>query len=182
MEAVSTEVDSDAASDTTVAIPTIMAAIPTTTPGTRIAAVRITDAIEQQGAPRQWRPVAAARARRQRIISQKRHGSNRTIWMGRQATEIVMRTSTTHQIGGAPISTPIARIEAASNWHAVTGSDWTESWREHALRNLVRRAEDVDADAIVALEFEVDGNVNMVETGVSLSRIRAKGIAVKLFV
>ena len=59
------------ASDTTVAIPPIMA-------GTRIAAVRITDAIEQQGAPLQRRPVAATRARGQRIISQKRHGPNRT--------------------------------------------------------------------------------------------------------
>jgi uncharacterized protein YbjQ (UPF0145 family) len=92
-----------------------------------------------------------------------------------------MRTSTTHQIDGGPISTPIARIEAASNWHAAAANEWTESWREHALRNLILRAEDVDADAIVDVEFEVDGDVSMLETGVSLARIRAKGVAVKLF-
>jgi uncharacterized protein YbjQ (UPF0145 family) len=95
--------------------------------------------------------------------------------------EHVMRTSTTNEIDGGKISTPIGRIEAASAWHAANSNDWTESWRELALRNLIRRAEDVDADAIVGLEFEVDGDVNMAETGVALARIRAKGIAVKLF-
>jgi uncharacterized protein YbjQ (UPF0145 family) len=49
------------------------------------------------------------------------------------------------------------------------------------LKNLIRRAEDVDADAIVDLEFEVDGDVRMAETGVSLARIRARGTAVRLF-
>ncbi|MGO9024159.1 MAG: heavy metal-binding domain-containing protein [Beijerinckiaceae bacterium] len=92
-----------------------------------------------------------------------------------------MRTSSTHQIDGGRIGSPIARIEAASNWHAGTTLESTESWREHALRNLILRAEDVDADAIIDVEFQVDGDVRMVETGVSLARVRAKGIAVKLF-
>lgn len=92
-----------------------------------------------------------------------------------------MRTSTTHEIDGGRIGSPIARIEAASNWHAGTDRETTEVWREHALRNLIARAEDVDADAIVDIEFEIDGNVQMIETGVSLARVRVKGTAVKLF-
>jgi hypothetical protein len=68
--------------------------------------------------------------------------------------EDAMHTSATHQIDGGRTSTPIARIEAASNWHAATGNEWTHSRREHALRNLILRTE--DADAVVGLEFEVD--------------------------
>jgi uncharacterized protein YbjQ (UPF0145 family) len=92
-----------------------------------------------------------------------------------------MRTSTTHQIDGGRISATIARIEAASNWVPAIGGEWTESRREHALRNLILRAEDVDADAIVDVEFEIDGDIHRSETGVSLARVRAKGTAVKLF-
>jgi uncharacterized protein YbjQ (UPF0145 family) len=92
-----------------------------------------------------------------------------------------MRTSTTQEIDGGQILSSIGRIEAASIWHAASSHDRSESWRENALQNLIRRAEDVDADAIVGLEFEVDGDLSMVETGVALARIRAKGIAVKLF-
>jgi uncharacterized protein YbjQ (UPF0145 family) len=91
-----------------------------------------------------------------------------------------MRISTTHQIDGGRISATIAHIEAVSNWHAATGGEWTLSWREHALRDLIRRAEDVDADAIIDVEFEVDGGEYMGETGASLARVRAKGTAVKL--
>jgi hypothetical protein len=91
-----------------------------------------------------------------------------------------MRTSTTDEIDGGPVSALIGRIEAASTWHAVDDNGWAESRREHALRNLIRCAEDIDADAIVSLEFEVDGDISMPETGVTLARIRAKGIAIKL--
>jgi len=91
-----------------------------------------------------------------------------------------MRTSTTTDIEGGQISTPIGRIEAVSTWHAAAVNEASETSREHALRNLIRRAEDVDADAIVGLEFEIDGGVSMAETGVALARVRAKGIAVRL--
>ena len=90
-----------------------------------------------------------------------------------------MRTSTTSEIEGQ-VGAPIGRIEAVSTWHPATSDMRAESWREHALRNLIRRAEDVDADAIIGLEFEVDDNVRMTESGVALARIRAKGIAVRL--
>src|ERR1700744_2694516 len=116
-------------------------------------------------------------------MTRKQHGS---ILRGQADLRVyakghVMRTSTTNQIDGGRSGSPIGRIEAASTWHAASSNDWTDSWREHALRNLIRRAEDIDADAIVGLEFEVDGDVSMAETGVALARIRAKGIAVKLF-
>jgi uncharacterized protein YbjQ (UPF0145 family) len=92
-----------------------------------------------------------------------------------------MRTSTTSQIEGGEISAPIGRIEAVSTWHAANANERRDTWCEHALQNLIRRAEDVDADAIVGIEFEIDGDVRMTETGVELARIRAKGIAVRLF-
>jgi uncharacterized protein YbjQ (UPF0145 family) len=91
-----------------------------------------------------------------------------------------MRTSTTSEIEGGRISTPIGRIEAVSTWHAVTIRELDAALREHALRNLIRRAEDVDADAIVGLEFEIDGGVAVSETGVALARVRATGIAVRI--
>jgi hypothetical protein len=92
-----------------------------------------------------------------------------------------MRTSTTHEIDGGRISARIAHIEAVSSWHAATDGEWRLSLREHALRDLIRRAEDVDADAIIDVAFEIDGDVQMGETGASLARVRAKGTAVKLF-
>ena len=91
-----------------------------------------------------------------------------------------MRTSITSEIEGERISTPIGRIEAVSTWHAATIKELSDALREHALRNLIRRAEDVDADAIVGLEFEIDGGVAVSETGVALTRVRASGIAVRM--
>jgi Putative heavy-metal-binding len=95
--------------------------------------------------------------------------------------EMEVQTSTNNEIDGGQIGAAIGRIEAASTWHAANSNDRAESWREHALRNLIRRAEDIDADAIIGLAFEVEGDVSMPETGVALARIRAKGIAVKVF-
>ena len=45
---------------------------------------------------------------------------------------------------------------------------------------LIRRAEDIDADAIIGLDYETDGIVPVEETGVQLKRILATGVAVKL--
>jgi hypothetical protein len=95
--------------------------------------------------------------------------------------EMEVQTSTSNVIDGGQIGAAIGCIEAASTWHAANSIDRAESWREHALRNLVRRAEDIDADAIIGLEFEVEDDVSMPETGVALARILAKGIAVKVF-
>lgn len=91
-----------------------------------------------------------------------------------------MRISATTEIEGGKISTEIGRIEAASTWHAALNSRVEAQWREHALRALIQRAEDIDADAIVGVEYAVDAGLPMEEVGVSLQRVRVKGIAVTL--
>jgi uncharacterized protein YbjQ (UPF0145 family) len=51
--------------------------------------------------------------------------------------------------------------------------------RQDALKALIRRAEDIDADAIVGVEYDVDAGATA-EHGVALQRIRVRGIAVTL--
>ena len=92
----------------------------------------------------------------------------------------MMRISATTEIEGGKIVTKIGRIEAASTWHAAVNSALEAQWREHALRALIQRAEDIDADAIVGVEYEVDAGEPMDEIGTSLQRVRVKGIAVTL--
>lgn len=89
-----------------------------------------------------------------------------------------MRISATSEIEGGRIRNEIGKIEAVSAWHAVPSESLTKL-REIALKALIRRAEDVDADAIVGLEYDVDAGRAM-EVGVPLQRIRARGIAVTL--
>jgi uncharacterized protein YbjQ (UPF0145 family) len=48
------------------------------------------------------------------------------------------------------------------------------------LRELIRMAEDIDADAIIGVDYQNGGAVRIDETGVKLKRIVATGIAVKL--
>jgi hypothetical protein len=91
----------------------------------------------------------------------------------------VMRISSTDVIDGGRVLYSIGKIRAASAWHAVTDS-LTGNWRELALRELILRAEDVDADAIIGVDYEIDGGVPAGETGVALKRVLATGIAVKL--
>jgi uncharacterized protein YbjQ (UPF0145 family) len=45
---------------------------------------------------------------------------------------------------------------------------------------LDRRAEDIDADAIIGFDYETDGIVSVEGTGIQLKRILATGVAVKL--
>ena len=70
--------------------------------------------------------------------------------------------------------------EAASAWHAANGAPPQDNWHELVLSELIRKAEDIDADAIIGLDYETDGIVPVEETGVQLKRILATGIAVKL--
>ena len=62
----------------------------------------------------------------------------------------------------------------------ANGAPPQDNWRELVLSELIRRAEDIDADAIIALDYETDGIVPVEETGVQLKRILATGVAVKL--
>jgi uncharacterized protein YbjQ (UPF0145 family) len=103
-----------------------------------------------------------------------------------------MRISRTDSIDGGRVLYPIGKIKAASAWHAAQiGSDDGDAhqadahqgdWREMALRELIQRAEDVDADAIIGVNYELDRVVPAEQTGVSLRRVLATGIAVKLAV
>ncbi len=92
-----------------------------------------------------------------------------------------MRISATNSIEGGRILYPIGKIKAASAWHAALLDKHQGNWRELALRELIRRAEDIDADAIIDVNFETDG-VIPVEGFVNLSRVLATGTAVKLAV
>jgi uncharacterized protein YbjQ (UPF0145 family) len=92
-----------------------------------------------------------------------------------------MRISATDDIEGSRILYPIGKIEAASAWHA-TGTEYPGNWRQKMLDELVRRAEDVDADAIIAVDYAIDSVDPHDESGVELQRILATGIAVKLSV
>jgi Putative heavy-metal-binding len=91
-----------------------------------------------------------------------------------------MRISSTNAIEGGRVLYTIGRIEAASAWHPAHGSPLQENWRELVLRELMRKAEDIDADAIIRVDYQNDGVIRIDETGVNLKRVVATGIAVKL--
>lgn len=72
----------------------------------------------------------------------------------------------------------IGRIKACAIWRAA-GATAGEDDRLVALQALIREAEDYDADAIIGLDFEIDG-VSCVDIGgAPLQRVAATGIAVK---
>jgi hypothetical protein len=92
----------------------------------------------------------------------------------------VMRISSTGAIEGGRVLYTIGRIEAASTWHPAHGSPVQENWRELVLRELIRKAEDIDADALIRVDYQNDGVIRIDETGVKLKRVVATGIAVRL--
>ena len=85
-----------------------------------------------------------------------------------------MRISSTNAIEGGRVLYTIGRIEAASTWHPAHGSPLQENWRELVLRELIRKAEDIDADAIIRVDYQNDGVIRIDETGVNLKRVVAK--------
>ncbi len=92
-----------------------------------------------------------------------------------------MRISHTGEIEGSRILYAIGRVTAASAWHAsgtepVQGGDW----RLVALQRLMVQAADCDADAIIEVDYEVDGVKVTDLADVPVERVCAKGIAVKL--
>ena len=91
-----------------------------------------------------------------------------------------MLISSTGAIEGGHVLYTIGKIEAASSWHPEGGVPLQANWRELVLRDLVRKAEDIDADAIIGLDYQNDTPLRSEETGVSLKRIVATGLAVKL--
>ncbi|HXN88607.1 MAG TPA: hypothetical protein VN890_04545 [Methylocella sp.] len=91
-----------------------------------------------------------------------------------------MRISFTGTLEGGRVLYNIGKIEAASPWHPENSDPLQPNWRELILRELIRMAEDIDADAIIGVDYQNGGAVRIDETGVKLKRVIATGIAVKL--
>ena len=91
-----------------------------------------------------------------------------------------MRISFTGTLEGCRVLYNIGKIEAASAWHPANSEPLQPNWRELILRELIRKAEDIDADAIIGIDYQNGGAVRIDETGVKLKRVVATGTAVKL--
>ena len=83
-------------------------------------------------------------------------------------------------IEGSRVLYSIGKIRAATGWHAVGHTPVSDNWRERVLQDLIRRAEDVDADAIIGVDYRIEPVEGRDETGIDLERICATGIAVRL--
>jgi hypothetical protein len=91
-----------------------------------------------------------------------------------------VRISFTGTLEGCRILYNIGKIEAASAWHPANSEPLQPNWRELILCELIRKAEDVDADAIIGVGYRNDTSIKIEETGVNLKRVVATGTAVKL--
>ncbi len=91
-----------------------------------------------------------------------------------------MLVSEKDAIEGARILYPIGRIKAATSCHAIGYAHVAGNWRERVLADLIRRAEDVDADAVVGVNYKVEPVEGRDEHGLGLERVCATGIAVRL--
>lgn len=83
-------------------------------------------------------------------------------------------------IEGARVLYSIGKIKAAAAWRAVGTTPVSTNWRERVLQDLIRRAEDIDADAIIGVDYAVEPVEMRSEGGVPLERVYATGIAVRL--
>ncbi len=91
-----------------------------------------------------------------------------------------MLVSERDAIEGVRVLYPLGKIKAASAWHAAGYSPVSNNWRERVLLDLIRRAEDIDADAIIEVGYEIEPVEGRDERGIELERVCATGIAVKL--
>ena len=91
-----------------------------------------------------------------------------------------MRISFTDEITDGRILYPIGRVRAGRSWHAegVNGNDGDR--KDAALQALIREAQEHDADAIIGVDYEIDGAHLTDLTSIGLQRVTATGIAVKL--
>ena len=72
----------------------------------------------------------------------------------------------------------IGRIKASSGWRAVNASI-SEADRRAAVDALIREAQEYEADAIIGLDFDVDGVKSADIDGTPLQRVAVTGIAVR---
>src|SRR5579872_1980126 len=95
-----------------------------------------------------------------------------------RASISVMQISESQQLDDGRQTFAIGRIRAAGAWRAANAAGG-EADRQAALRKLVREAEECGADAIVGLEFKMDGVMGADIDGVALRRVVATGLAVR---
>jgi uncharacterized protein YbjQ (UPF0145 family) len=88
-----------------------------------------------------------------------------------------MQVSTSNKLDGRSHSS-IGRIKASSRWSGSNGQS-LEAGRRDAVAALISEAEAYDADAIIALDFEMDAVKGADIDGTHLRRVLATGIAVK---
>lgn len=90
-----------------------------------------------------------------------------------------MQVSQTQELEGGRQTHAIGRIKAVGAWRAANATGG-EAEKRAALRALIREAEDCGADAIVGVEYHLDGVVGADIDGVALKRVVATGVAVRL--
>jgi uncharacterized protein YbjQ (UPF0145 family) len=88
-----------------------------------------------------------------------------------------MQVSHTNRLEGGRDHYSIGRIKACAGWRAA--DTFTERDHLAAVQALIREAQEYDADAIISLDFEVDGVKSADIGGAPLQRVAATGIAVK---
>ncbi len=88
-----------------------------------------------------------------------------------------MLVSSELQVANSRIIREIGRITAASGWQGAGGG---ADQREHALKRLIEAAKEFDADAIIGINYAVDGARSVDLAEVPLQRVQVSGIAVKL--
>ena len=90
-----------------------------------------------------------------------------------------MQVSASHEIQGSRVVREIGRISAATGWCGTVDAS-ADELRASALRRLIAQAKDYDADAIVDLDYSIDGVQACDLSAVSLKRVAVSGVAVKL--
>lgn len=91
-----------------------------------------------------------------------------------------MIVSSEPRLEGGRAVREIGKISAASSWAGKSDCAAGEKARETALARLIAAAKDIEADAIIGLNYEIDGVVAHDLAAMPLERVQASGIAVKL--
>jgi uncharacterized protein YbjQ (UPF0145 family) len=92
-----------------------------------------------------------------------------------------MRISSTETIEGGRVLYSIGTIRASSAWHAKGSLPHQSDWQESVKADLIRKAEDLYADAIIDVNYQVD-HIVCIDGGFGIKRQRilATATAVKL--
>jgi hypothetical protein len=89
-----------------------------------------------------------------------------------------MQVGHTNELEGGRRHYSIGRIRASCSWRAFNAHRG-EADRLVAVQALIREAQEYDADAIIGLDFEVDGVKRADFDSTQLQRVAATGVAVK---